>query len=321
MFKILGFKKEKKKKKNPPLQICEFQWKMSICGNWKVLWCFQCISWIGERKKRLKASFWNGWKAPFQHFGRETFLVFILKWLSIYFFHYIMCYKYDTKSSQIEAWHLCLLKVNCFELPERTLRCFFFLLLLFPLQRTLTSPGFALLEHLAPFQHPPGNGTFILLGACEGTKVLQHGPECHIVLPIVRNSFAKEKTSHHRDARAQEEGERHGLKVLGWMCLCPLGNDWCGTADIQAAEQATFRGFKASVLWICKMMWDICRRDTRKAMTLHSVGWGMMNTLGLLQPFRSVLWSVGHGADTRSCPEKAWTMARRKTGKERENWA
>lgn len=126
MFKILGFKKEKKKKKKPPLQICEFQWKMSICGNWKVLWCFQCISWIGERKKRLKASFWNGWKAPFQHFGRETFLVFILKWLSIYFFHYIMCYKYDTKSSQIEAWHLCLLKVNCFELPERTLRCCFF---------------------------------------------------------------------------------------------------------------------------------------------------------------------------------------------------
>lgn len=130
MFKILGFKKEKKKKKKPPLQICEFQWKMSICGNWKVLWCFQCISWIGERKKRLKASFWNGWKAPFQHFGRETFLVFILKWLSIYFFHYIMCYKYDTKSSQIEAWHLCLLKVNCFELPERTLRCFFFFIII-----------------------------------------------------------------------------------------------------------------------------------------------------------------------------------------------
>lgn len=35
--------------------------------------------------------------------------------------------------------------------------------------------------------------------------------------------------------------------------------------------------------------------------------------------FAPVLWSVGHGADTRSCPEKAWTMARRKAGKEREN--
>lgn len=131
MFKILGFKEKKKKKRRKATfadtrilnEECQFVETKKFCD------VFNAFLGSGKKKKeRLKASFWNGWKAPFQHFGRETFLVFILKWLSIYFFHYIMRYKYDTKSSQIEAWHLCLLKVNCFELPERTLLFFFFLI-------------------------------------------------------------------------------------------------------------------------------------------------------------------------------------------------
>lgn len=41
------------------------------------------------------------------------------------FFHYILFYKYDTKSRQIEASQSQFVKVNWFELPERTLPSFF----------------------------------------------------------------------------------------------------------------------------------------------------------------------------------------------------
>lgn len=95
---------------------------MSICWNWKVLQMMIVFNtFLGLEKEIVKASFRNGWSALFQHFGSETFLVFILKLLSIYFF-IILCAITMTQNQGKLRHDVCLLKVNWFELPERS--CF-----------------------------------------------------------------------------------------------------------------------------------------------------------------------------------------------------
>ena len=187
--------------------------------------CFQCISWL-RKKKRFKASFWNGWNALFQHFGSEIFFVFTLKLLSIYFFCCIMSYKYDTKSTQIEAWHLCLLKANCFELPERTLLFSFFLI-----SSAENSDISWICSDWAsgPISKSTGKWDFYPPQNVWGMNGLWHCPRCHTGLLSWETILLKWK---YHITKPWEEGERHDLKMSTSMELCPLDNDLHKTAGI-----------------------------------------------------------------------------------------